>query len=124
MKFPSVTGWIAGFMLLLDAALVFAFAQHVLDMGRKRWKSPETDAGIALLVYFTGQGLVRTGTWLSFHQLFGAPAEVLIVGGTSMAVIGAVCAVRVFSRRTWQIVPWLVYIVLAALLSSAVELFW
>lgn len=109
---------------MIDAALMFAFARHVFELGRKRWHTPESDAGVALLVYFAGQSLVRTGSWLSAHQLEKAPSEVLIFGGTLVALVGAICAVRVFSRQTWQVVPWVVYIVAAALSSGAVEWFW
>ena len=107
-----VLRWIDAFVFSLAATLAVVFARYVFLNICKAWHEPWLNAGIGLMVYFSGHAIVRGWVWIIAQDnetgnRSGHLAGIVI--GSAIMAAGALCIVRVFltatyGRWTWQVV--------------------
>lgn len=118
-------GW-----LIMSLTLTFIFGHYLSKkMRHDGWyASLDNQAAVSLFVYFAGESIARGWSvmllWTYAHGGDAAAVESkYLVGlvGASVALVGAVCCVRIFAPDKWGFVGWITGPILAVAFYFVLE---
>lgn len=106
-----------GTWFILNLTLALVFARFVF---KRWWTDPDwyedwnTKGAVALMLYFGGSTLLRFWVWLYLlrmmqgdESVFSSPFYVVPVAAAVVGIVGALCAVRVFTPARWSNWVWI-----------------
>lgn len=111
-----VREWINGVWFVATAWVAVIFCRYLWNEVRKSgdyWK-PQVQGATACLAYFSGETIYRGWTWIGLKaaneghiDLKFAQFYWIGIAGATLAILGAICCMRVFSPSSWGHMGWI-----------------
>lgn len=125
-----LAAWQNAFMLSIDGFLDVLFATYVwrrvaeqmreIGWEALRWRSPSTDAAIALGAYFFGMIVTRLALWLVRYGFLSVNTSTAMLAlGLAFAMWALTCLMRIFARGPWGPRAWLFCVAVSLMLAFA-----
>lgn len=123
-----------GLFVVGIAIIILIVAHLVLSLHERGWQRTYdrlgNKAAISILIYVFGETNVRAWSGLRLfyitHKMpvdfINGPLVVWPICGAAVALVGAVCMMRVFSREQWGNKAWIASVIVAAAFVAFLQL--